>query len=241
MDCSHVKSLLSGYVDGELGLGESESVRVHLADCQSCSSEEIALKALSTAVKKVQLQTAPHVLRARWQPAPEARSPRPTLMIGKAQAWLGIAAALVLIGFFSGRASQASASLSQELLASHVRSLIGNHLVDVISSDRHTVKPWFDGKVDFSVTPYDLASFGFPLKGGRLDYVDGRTTPVFVYGRRLHIINLYVFRGRVNFATSQEQGYQIVKWNRDDTTFAAISDVSRTDLEEFEKVFSAQR
>lgn len=241
MDCKEAVSLIGALIDGEISVTEEARVREHLAACQECAREEERQRSLSGAIRKVGALRAPESLRTSWIP-PETSSEKilvPTRRLDLF--WPVVAAACLAIGVLLGRLTLGRPGIENELVTSHIRSLLANHLIDVQSSDRHTVKPWFDGKVDFSATPYDLASAGFPLAGGRLDYVDGKPTPVFVYKRRLHIINLYVFHGAPPLSPTEARGYRVVPWRQGELTYAAISDVSAEDLEEFHRDFEKQR
>ena len=139
----------------------------------------------------------------------------------------------------SGRQDQ----LAQELVASHVRSLQADHLFDVASSDQHTVKPWFDGKLDLSPPVADLAAQGFPLVGGRLDYLDKRPVAALVYRHKQHVINLFVWTQKAAAVApsppAEIRGYNLRHWREGDFTFWAVSDVETDALDQFEKDFRA--
>ena len=134
-----------------------------------------------------------------------------------------------------------SRGLVDELLGSHLRSLEVNHLLDVESTDQHTVKPWFDGKVDFAPPVRDFATQGFPLLGGRLDVVHGRTIAAVVYGRRKHLVNVFIWPVREQDATARsgsQQGYQWIDWRRGGMEFCAVSDAALSDLEQLQGLFA---
>lgn len=132
--------------------------------------------------------------------------------------------------------SSPSAATANQIVDAHVRSLLPGHLYDVASSDRHTVKPWFTGRTDIAPPVVDLSAKGFPLLGGRLDYVDGHTAAALAYGRRLHTINLFVWRSGerdVNDASLVIRGYSVRAWKKDGLSYWAVSDVAPADLDAF--------
>ena len=133
-------------------------------------------------------------------------------------------------------------SIGDEIVASHVRSLLVNHLTDVTTSNQHTVKPWFNGKIDFSPPVTDLAPEGFPLVGGRVDYIDGRVVAALVYRRQAHVINLFVWPASSSGGATMtsRDGFNMENWNEGGLTFWAVSDVSAGDVKKFRETFSEQ-
>jgi anti-sigma factor RsiW len=190
------------------------------------------------------------------QPLFPRRQPEPrAALFGTPWNWLslgglGLAAAIIFAAIiFSNLAPMlrrpgADQFLATQLIASHVRSLMVNHLTDVASSDQHTVKPWLDAKLDFAPPVVDLASEGFPLIGGRLDYLDNRPVAALVYQRRKHFINVFVWPGEAAAArpamAMSHQGYQLLHWADPDFNYWAVSDVSANDLQTFKQQFEAQ-
>jgi anti-sigma factor RsiW len=164
--------------------------------------------------------------------------------------WLGLAAAIIAAAIialnFVPRLRQPGADqvLATQLIASHVRSLMPNHLTDVTSSDQHTVKPWLDAKFDFAPAVVDLSPQGFPLVGGRLNYLDNRPVAALVYQRRKHFINLFFWPGPANAAkttkTITREGYQLLHWADSDLNYWAASDVNANDLQMFKQQFEGQ-
>jgi anti-sigma factor RsiW len=164
--------------------------------------------------------------------------------------WLALAAAIVVAAIVGSsllprlRAPNADQFLATQLIASHVRSLMANHLMDVASSDQHTVKPWLDAKLDFAAPVVDLSGEGFPLIGGRLDYLDNHSAAALVYQRRKHFINLFVWPTTPGDSKGQtmveREGYHLLHWNDGDFTYWAVSDVNVGDLQNFKQLFEQQ-
>jgi anti-sigma factor RsiW len=185
------------------------------------------------------------------QPAFQRRPPElRAILFGAPWSWLGLAAAIIFAAIVALnlvprlQRPEADQFLATQLIASHVRSLLANHLTDVASSDQHTVKPWLDAKLDFAPPVVDLSSEGFPLIGGRLDYLDNRPVAALVYQRRKHFINLFVWPAASDEAkapkTITRQGYQLLHWADSDFNYWAVSDVNANDLQLFKQQFETR-
>jgi anti-sigma factor RsiW len=241
MSCEDTRGLLHAYVDGELDLVRSLEMEKHIEGCKDCARVVENQQALGTALRSGSLYyRTPRELKPRVDAALR-RAARPDAPARRIPwSMLAVAAGLLLAGLFLGRflpvRSQPDGRLlvAQEVLDSHLRSLMPGHLADVQSSDRHTVKPWFNGKLDFSPPVNDFAEQGFPLTGGRLDSVDGRAVAVLVYQRRLHVINLYIWPAASSMDSgvteTTRQGYNILHWTRDGLNWWLASDVNAAEL-----------
>jgi anti-sigma factor (TIGR02949 family) len=243
--CQELEGRLDPYVDGELDKDAAREVNAHLQGCPSCARLVASRQALRSAIRsQLPRYSAPDLLRSRVRSA--LRQHRPSSRSYRALGpWLAAAAALTLIvgGTWQIAMRQASGDrLGQDLIASHVRSLIPGHLIDVVSSDQHTVKPWFNGRIDFSPTVPDLADRGFPLVGGRLDYVAGHPVAVIVYTRRQHVINLFMWStaGVSEAAGPGQRGYHLIHWTSSGTSHWAVSDLNQAELEEFVRLFRSE-
>ena len=269
MNSEEAIKLMDGYLDGELDPITSQTIEQHLRECHNCEQAYKTHAALIRSIgQATPYYKAPSELRERIQSSLREeigeRSPRSVLRdipslfrskqserravpFGTQWSWLALAAAIVLAAItafnLAPRLQRPGADqlLATQLIASHVRSLMANHLTDVASSDQHTVKPWLDAKLDFAPAVVDLASEGFPLLGGRLDYLDNRTVAALVYQRRKHFINVFTWPAESGTTgttkTMTRQGYQLLHWVDSDINYWAVSDVSEADLQAFKKVF----
>jgi anti-sigma factor RsiW len=238
-----LEAQVDAYLDGELAASDAGELEAHLAGCPTCGrfrDDRLALrKAIAARMPRLE---APELLRARvraaWREAAGPARARRSASI-MAWRWLAFAASLAAVAVGSWRLAvvrTASSSLSNEVLASHVRSLMPGHLSDVVSSDQHTVKPWFDGKLDFSPPVHDFSGRGYPLLGGRLDYLNGRPVAALVYGRRRHVINVFLWpaAGPEGIARSVElRGYHILHWATPDLAYWVASDLGLSELTDF--------
>jgi len=235
---------LDAYLDGELAADDTREVEAHIAHCPECARFRDGRLELRAAIAaRVPAFEAPDELRGRvraaLKAAARARTPYRLSLQG---AWrpLALAASLGVVALGSWNLSLRHASretLADDVLASHIRALMPSHLTDVLSSDQHTVKPWFNGRLDFSPPVYDFAQRGYPLLGGRLDYVDGRAVAALAYGRRQHRINVFLWpatRGPSDAPmTRDRQGYHLLHWTTADYTYWVVSDLGLPELGDF--------
>jgi anti-sigma factor RsiW len=271
MNCEQATNLIDGYLDGELDPITSQAIEQHLRDCTKCQVAFESHTALAHAISQgAPYYRAPAELRQRVHSSlreaigkrasrggareiqsfrTRPRTERPSVLFEMPWNWLGLAAAIILVAVivwnFLPRLQQPGADqlLATQLIASHVRSLMANHLTDVASSDQHTVKPWLDAKLDFAPPVVDLTNAGFPLIGGRLDYLDNRPVAALIYQRRKHFINLFVWPASDASRTTKaisHQGYHLLHWVEGDFNYWAVSDVSDSDLQAFKQSFEQQ-
>jgi anti-sigma factor RsiW len=259
MQCERARELLSPYLDGELSAEERRAVAAHIEGCRACEtqvsdfqrvgrtlaetgrepmSKALALRVRANLAREAEREAgriAPSLVTPTLvTPAPRRPSFAARALLRQAAV---IAAACVLSAlatwWIMGTVGETS-RLEQEVLAAHVRSLLQDSPIQVASSDAHTVKPWFAGRVDFAPDVKDLAAEGFPLLGGRLDYVGGRRVGAVVYKRRLHTINVFMWpsasSGDVAPRLVARNGYNLLAWSRGGVAYWAVSDLNAGDL-----------
>ena len=244
MNCHEIQDLLHGYLDDELDVVSSLAIERHLQDCALCAQTYSNYQALRAALRAnaLSFQAPPHLHKRVRSAVRRARTADHTRLWGWSWQWLGACAALALLTLVLWRlwpiplGVVTDGRLTQDLVSSHVRSLMVSHLTDVTSADQHTVKPWFEGKLDFSPVVADLTAEGFPLVGGRLDYLDHRPVAALVYRRRQHVINLFIWPASRQVGAEtirQYQGYTLQHWTAAGMTYWAVSDLNDSELREF--------
>lgn len=242
MTCSEAEPLIGASLDGELDFQTALRVDEHVSGCGTCSALVKRLERLSGEIAAADLDWSSEVnLRPLAASIRRANGDR-----WWKRAWLWrsalatIAAATLIAIFIPAR----SASLGdQQIVDNHVRSLLANHLVDVPSSDRHTVKPWFQGKLNFSPAVPDLSADGFALLGGRLDVINGKQAAAIVYKRREHIVNLWMqpVEGRdQSFEAATIGGFHVLHWRKAGVLYSAASDLNETELRDFAELIRAR-
>jgi len=234
MTCADVGRDLEAYVDRELDTDAIAAVRSHVSACASCRQRIAERELLGRLVRSVPYRLAPDRLRARVVAQVERRRSLHHLLVRAAAAVLIV---LVAGGIMLVRsATTQSDALVEAVVDSHVRSLLADHLFDVQSTDQHTVKPWFLGKLDFSPPVMDLAPTGFPLTGGRLDYVSGHPVAALIYQRQKHTINVFVLPASDEGSRARERtirGFNVRHWVGSGMSFWAVSDLNDAELTEF--------
>jgi len=250
MNCQQAKPLIDPYADGELEASAILELEQHLQSCPACTLALRNLQSLKKTLKQDALYfTAPAELRQRIKselPSPAKTVPRRPVWSWN---WLttamssAFAVCLALLLTMTLSRPSADQSLAHEVVSGHIRSLMGSHALDVVSTDQHTVKPWFNGKLDFSPPVKDLVSQEFPLIGGRLDYISGRNVAALVFQRHKHVINLFIWpakeRASKPASITPIQGYNLIHWSDAQMTFWAVSDLNESELMQFVQDFAA--
>jgi anti-sigma factor RsiW len=253
MKCADCVEVLTPFIDGELPADEAAEVREHLQSCAACTREHRRLSGVSSQLKGGLMRyQAPDVLKARIRASISGTSPAVAPVVTKPRGWLSrwpravaagatiaILSSALTFSVMHQRGSGPSAG--DQILASHIRSLMPGHLTDVASNDQHNVKPWFNGRVDVSPSVPRLDSLGYPLLGGRLDYVQGRNVAAVVYGRRQHMINVFSWPARsagdLPPTVSSANGYHLIQTRRSGVETWIVSDLNLRELEDFATLF----
>jgi anti-sigma factor RsiW len=250
MACERADTVVHGYFDNELDALRAAEFETHLEQCSECEAALDALESLRSTItvaqpyEKMSASFRKKILADLNVKGVTVMTPSRATTNWR---WLAMAAAFLLLIYGGWRVASVSRGDSRDtLMASkivdaHLRSLQPGHLEDVISTDQHTVKPWFDGKVDFAPPVRDFTAQGFPLQGGRLDVVDNRTVAALVYGRRKHVVNVFVWPTSEKDAaprTGSIQGYQWIDWRKQGMEFYAVSDAAAPDLDQLQRLFS---
>jgi anti-sigma factor RsiW len=245
VNCLDVERVIDAYADDELEEAEAAEVRAHLAGCPACRQRVAARASLGRLIRGVPYYSAPDRLRVAV-----ATARRPARVSPQILAWAAMVTLAVSLGGGAGlrivrsrQATAATETMAQDVVAGHVRALMGAHLFDVRSTDQHTVKPWFAGKLDYSPPVVDLAPVGFPLVGGRLDRLGGRAVAALVYQRRQHTINVFVWPASDSREaltdTRTFRGFQVRHWTHDGMAFWAVSDLNDIELDQFVRALTS--
>jgi anti-sigma factor RsiW len=249
VSCNRADTVLHGYFDNELDALDAPEFERHLEQCSDCFNALEALESLRSSMNLTELYEK--------APAPFRKKVLASLGSGRSVAafpsrtvwsWLAAAAAILVTVYLgvqlgtSQRGGNDGTELAAEIVDAHLRSLQPGHLVDVVSTDQHTVKPWFDGKLDFSPPVQDFADQGFPLQGGRIDVVRGRTVAALVYARRKHFVNVFIWPTNERDAaprSGSQQGYQWTQWRKAGMEFWAITDAAPSALEQLRNLLTS--
>jgi anti-sigma factor RsiW len=245
MNCDEAEILLHALIDGELDASHAREVEAHLATCPKCTALLKDYREMSKVIAEAGPRyTAPPALRRRIEAAlPQAREPsRRSVLKGFAMgSAVSAIAATGLVAIVLRNDDEAR--IQSEIVSAHLRSLQAGHLTDVVSTDQHTVKPWFNGKLDVAPPVIDLAAQGFTLIGGRLDYIDARSVGAVVYRRRQHVINLFVAQTASTERRAAKittlQGFNCRRWSDRGLNYWAISDLAADELADFGERFEA--
>lgn len=243
MNCDQIRPMLNAFVDGELDTMNSSSVQAHVEGCPDCLGQLESLETLRSQVRGVPrhalsdaqrermasfLPSSPSVVRPRFGWVP----------------WYGFGAlTTAMVWLIFAFLMRPESPIVDDMLTGHMRSLIPGHMVDVQSSDHHTVKPWFAGKVPVSPVTVDLKDQGFPLLGGRIDVIDRRPTAVLVFGHGAHVLSVYVLPSDQGIRVGEvsKNGYQVSSWMQGGLEYIAVTDTDRSELEKFEELYKGAK
>ncbi|MDH5258342.1 MAG: anti-sigma factor [Gammaproteobacteria bacterium] len=252
MACKEIQQNIEAYLDAELTLSDRRDFEEHLSECPDCQAMLESVRSLSKSIHKIGYVSRPTSLRRNIKnglrdiTGEESSSFNLTQLLGFSGASAAFASITIwfIMSFMVGLPIQTHHT--EELISAHVRSLMADHVTDVASSDRHTVKPWFNGKLDFSPTVLDLKDKGFPLVGGRLDYLQKQPVAALIYKRRAHVINLFIRRSEQTGQTSparltQQQGYKLLSWQQQGLQYTLVSDLNARELQAFSRLLHGSK
>ncbi len=250
MDCTRTREHLHAYIDREIDPVTAGAIELHLHSCAACQQAYELQSSLRAAVARhADYHAVPSALVARIRAridtsaAAAAETPRTNWQWLRLGAVVAATALVTWVATTQLGAMRQDDIIAEQVITGHARALLTSHLTDVASSDQHTVKPWLSAKLDFSPPVVDLTADGFPLAGGRLDYLDNRPVAALVYRHRQHVIDLFVWPdAKANpssaMKTVSRQGYNVLHWTRADMTFWAISDLNQDELDAFARALS---
>ena len=240
MDCPTCEAMVDAYVDGELTAVESAEFERALEGCPECRKRLDAARALSGLLRELPAEPAPDLLRARVERELRTIAGRPRERVRRWTQWSAMAASVIAalgLGWLGGTLTGQGGRESDALVASYLRVAMAEHTVDVASSDRHTVKPWYAGRIDYAPPVVDLTAQGFPLLGGRLDVIDGRKVAVLVYRRNQHKLALSLWpassSGNSAPRVSERDGFAIAEWRHGGFELRAVSDLAPAEIASF--------
>lgn len=245
MSCEHSSTTVHGYIDGELDAVRAAEFERHVETCADCNSTLERTEILQAAFRKADLyERAPEGLARRIRAQLSLEGPEKTTPLWRSWFLVPAFSVVAVIAVFSVamwlvQSHARSTQITAELIDAHIRSLQPGHTMDVPSTDQHTVKPWFDGKVDFIPPVADYSAQGFTLIGGRLDFIDGHNAAVLVYARAKHTVNVFVWPTRLGHAVADSsgtrEGYNWILWHAGDMTFCAVSDTAQASLRQLKE------
>jgi len=242
----YFEGYLGAYMDGELDLVRGLEIEEHLKECAQCSRDLRNQQALRKAMRTdPPYFAAPSNLRSNVLSSIRKADPVKAKPAKQSWQWLGLAASFAVLAVVAFlvvpliRHSPEDEQLTRDVIAEHVRSLMRQDtIIQVESSNQHVVKPWFNGKIDFSPPVKDLQEKDFPLIGGRLDFMDNQRVAVLVYKRQQHIITVFIWPSNHNGqSVTSQNGYNVVHWSKDGMTFWAVSDLNSAELQQFSQLF----
>jgi anti-sigma factor RsiW len=240
MDCPTCEASVDAYVDGELSVRESAEFEQALTSCPECRRRLQTARTISGLLRDLPAERTPDLLRARIERELRASVGGPQPLARSWMRWAAIAASLIVAvsaGWLGGTLTSLGGRQSDEMIASYLRVAMADAPVEVASSDRHTVKPWFAGRIDYSPPVHDLTAEGFPLVGGRLDVVSGRKVAVLVYRRNQHRVVLSLWPAgtdsNVTPTVTQRDGFSLAEWRHAGFGMRAVSDISLGEMSSF--------